>query len=189
MLEQREVQRLGSDKLIPIDVRVISATNQDISELVRDGKFREDLFYRLNVVPIRVPPLRERHDDIPVLIDYFLHQLCLRHGRPAKRLTSDAMRRLVNHNWPGNIRQLRNYVERIVVTVEDDIVHEQELPEELRQASAVRSSTLAFAVEQAEQQAIRSALAACDCHREQTAKLLDISVRTLHYKMSRYALH
>jgi two-component system NtrC family response regulator len=174
---------------MPIDVRVIAATNQDIGQLVQDGKFREDLYYRLNVVPIRIPVLRERRDDIPLLVDHFLHQFCQRHDRSQKRLAPNALRILQHYHWPGNIRQLRNCIERIVVTVEGDTVHEEELPEELREATVVRSNTLAFAVEQAEQEAIRGALAACDCHRERTAKMLDISVRTLHYKMSRYNLH
>ncbi len=189
VLEQREIRRLGGDQMIPIDVRVVSATNQDIAGLVASGRFREDLYYRLNVVPIRVPALRERRDDIPLLVSHFMEQFCQRHRRPQQRLTPAAMRVLVGHHWPGNVRQLRNCVERIVVTIDGEIVHDDELPDEVREATAVRSSTLAHAVEQAEQHAIRAALAACDCHRERTAKMLDISVRSLHYKMNRYGLH
>ena len=189
VLEQREIQRLGGDKTIPVDVRVVSATNQDIANLVSEGLFREDVYYRLNVVPIRVPALRERRDDIPILVEHFLDHFCQRHRRTPKHLTPDALRVLMDHNWPGNIRQLRNCVERIVVTVEGEFVHDDELPDDVRQASVATSTTLAHAVEQAEQQAIRGALAACDCHRERTAKMLDISVRSLHYKMNRYGLH
>ncbi len=189
VLEQREIQRLGGDRTVPVDVRVVSATNQDIEALVSEGRFREDVYYRLNVVPIRVPALRERRDDIPILVEHFLDQFCKRHRRSPKHLTAEAMQVLVGHNWPGNVRQLRNCVERIVVTVEGDIVHQEELPDEIRQAAVTSSNTLAHAIEQAEQQAIRGALAACDCHRDRTAKMLDISVRSLHYKMNRYGLH
>ncbi len=189
VLEQREIQRLGGEQVIPIDVRVVSATNQDIANVVAGGKFREDLYYRLNVVPIRVPALRQRRDDIPILVNHFVEQFCQRHRRPFKHLTRDAMRLLVGYHWPGNVRQLRNCVERIVVTVEGEIVHDEELPREIREATVVHSSTLTHAVEQAERRAIRGALAACDCHRERTAKMLDISVRSLHYKMNRYGLH
>ncbi len=106
VIEQREVQRLGSEAAIPIDVRVISATNQDIAALVQQGEFREDLFYRLNVVPICIPPLRMRRDDIPLLVDHFLHQFCTRHRTDPKRLNAEALRVLVRYNWPGNVRQL-----------------------------------------------------------------------------------
>jgi len=189
VLEQREVQRLGGRHLIPVDVRVISASNQSIAQLVGRREFREDLFYRLNVVPILVPPLRERREDIPILVEHFLDRFCLRHHRPPKRLTPDAMNVLIHHNWPGNVRHLRNCIERIVVTVEGEMVHEEELPAEIREQAVASSRTLAHAVEEAEKHALLGALAACDCHRERTARMLNISVRTLHYKMNRYGLH
>ena len=189
VLEEREFRRLGGDDVIPVDVRVISATNQDIEQLVAEGEFREDVYYRLNVVPIRVPPLRERREDIPILADYFLARFSERHGRQPKRLTAEAMRVLQAQSWPGNIRQLRNFIERVVVTVDTDIVHLDELPAEIRESTCGDPGTLAEAVEQAEQRAIRAALDACDCHRERAARMLDISVRSLHYKMNRYGLH
>jgi two-component system NtrC family response regulator len=189
VLEQREIQRLGGNSVIPVDVRIVSATNKDIGLLVESGEFREDLYYRLNVVPIRMPPLRDRKDDIPLLVDHYMRLFCDRHGRQHKELTTEAMRALVAHSWPGNIRQLRNFVERLVVTVSGEVVHAEDLPTETRDAPSVTACKLAHTVEEAEKQAILAALATCDYHREKTAKLLDVSVRTLHYKMSRYGLH
>jgi two-component system NtrC family response regulator len=189
VLEQREICRLGSESVVPVDVRIVSATNKDIEELVDRGDFREDLYYRLNVVPIRMPPLRERKDDIPLLVDHYMRHFCERHRRQHKQLATEAMRALVSHSWPGNIRQLRNFVERLVVTVSGDIVHAEDLPMENRETPVRSALTLADSVEEAEKQAILAALATCDYHREKTARLLDISVRTLHYKMSRYDLH
>lgn len=189
VLEERELRRLGGERVIPVDVRVVSATNKDIEELIRGGSFREDLYYRLNVVPIRVPPLRERREDIPLLIDHFFAYFCDRHRRPLKRLSAEAIRALMSHAWPGNIRQLRNLVERLVVTVDNEVIHTEDLPAETRLQAAGKTSTLAEAVEEAERQAILNALASCDYHRERTANLLDVSVRTLHYKMSRLGIH
>ncbi len=189
VLEERELRRLGGDTVVPVDVRVISATNKDIGNLVKQGEFREDLYYRLNVVPIRMPPLRERRDDIPLLVNHCLRHFCGRHRHESKKLATEAMRALVAHSWPGNIRQLRNYVERLVVTIDGDIIHADDLPAETRGTPSGTVHTLAGTVEESEKQAIMAALAACDYHREKTAKLLDISVRTLHYKMNRYGLH
>jgi two-component system NtrC family response regulator len=189
VLEQREFHRLGGSDLVPMEARVISATNKDIESLVGEGKFREDLYYRLNVVPLRLPPLRERRDDIPLLVEHFLRAMCERHAREPKRMTGEAMQILVDHAWPGNIRQLRNLVERLVVTVESDVVHADDLPADFRQLRPKSSGTMAEAVETAERQAISAALAQCDHHRERAAKVLDISVRSLHYKMNRHGLH
>jgi DNA-binding NtrC family response regulator len=189
VLEEQEFQRLGGEETLTADVRVISATNRDIEQLVRDGEFREDLYYRLNVVPLHIPPLRERRDDVPVLVEHFLTHFCGRHERDPKRLTNEALQVLISHNWPGNIRQLRNLMERLVVTVGGDVIHAEELPAEMRSRADHTTGTLAAAVEDAEKQAILSALTACDNHREKTAKLLDVSIRTLHYKMNRYGLH
>jgi two-component system response regulator AtoC len=189
VLEEREFRRVGGGKVIPSNCRVISASNQDIEHAVDDGKFREDLFYRLNVVPIRLPALRERRDDIPLLADYFLEHFCRRHNREPKRFAPQAIRSLNSRIWPGNIRQLKNFVERLVVTVADETIKLEDLPEESKPSASQEVGPLAGAVEQAERQAILAALAQCGYHREQTAKLLEISIRSLHYKMTRYGLH
>jgi two-component system NtrC family response regulator len=188
VLEQHEFRRLGGEELISTDIRFIAATNQAIRPLVADGRFREDLYYRLNVVPLHVPPLRDRREDIPLLVEHFLAHFCTRHRREAKNVTGESMQLLISHAWPGNVRQLRNLIERMVITVEGPVIHAADLPEEIRSASPAEAFSLTAAVEHAEREAIQWALSQCDGHRERTAKLLGISVRNLHYRMNRYGL-
>lgn len=192
VLETGSFTRVGGEEVLTSDARIISATNKEIQELLDDGTFREDLFYRLNIVPIEVPELRKRREDIPLLVEHFLAHFCRKHNRPARHVSDDAMGVLVAAQWPGNVRQLRNMIERLVVTVSREEINASDLPAELRyeprgQTGGLR--TLAEASEEAEKEAIRAALAASNSHREQTARALGISVRTLHYKMSRYNLH
>ena len=192
VLESGRFNRIGGEELMRSDARLVSATNKDPLSLIDDGSFRDDLYYRLNIVPLTIPPLRKRRDDIPLLVEHFVAHFCTRHKRPTKRFTDDAIGLLVAASWPGNVRQLRNVIERLVVTHVGDCIDVDSLPPELTDAPASSSSvvrTLAEATELAEKEAIERALASCDCHREQTAKLLGVSVRTLHYKMSRYGLH
>lgn len=192
VLETGQFARVGGEETLDSDARIVSATNRDVQQLVEAGTFREDLFYRLNIVPIEVPPLRQRRDDIPLLASHFLSHFCARHRRPEKAVDADAMNVLVSSSWPGNIRQLRNVVERLVVTVAGDSISSADLPSDLKPATDAKFSetrSLAEVTEAAEKEAIQAALAAHDCHREKTAKGLGISVRTLHYKMSRYGLH
>jgi two-component system NtrC family response regulator len=188
VLEEREVRRLGGEEVIPLDVRLVAATHRDTDTLVAEGRFREDLYYRLNVVPLRVPPLRERRDDTPLLVQHFLRQAQDRHRKDAKQVAGAAMRLLCEYPWPGNVRQLRNCMERLVVTVEASTIHAEDLPEEIRAAPRQAVVTLEQATQEAEKAAILAALAQCNQHRERAAGLLDISVRTLHYKMNRYGL-
>ena len=190
VLEEREFRRVGSETVRPFHARVVSASNQDMERLVEDGGFREDLYYRLNVVPIHLPPLRERRDDIPLLVNHFMESFSRRHRQEPKQLAPQVMLNLIDRPWPGNIRQLKNYVERLVVTVDRPLVRLEDLPKEAnhsRATSAVRR--LNEAVEEAERQALGQALIHAGYHRERAADLLGISVRSLHYKMSRYGLH
>jgi two-component system NtrC family response regulator len=181
---------LGGERSLFVDARIVAATNREMDVLVREGKFREDLYYRLNVVPVGVPPLRQRREDIPLLIEHFLTVFGGRYDRPARSLSAEAMDLLQNYDWPGNIRQLRNLMERLSVTAKGEEITPDMIPQEMHARRATKSSkTLAAFVEQAEMSAIQAALAECDFHRERTAKLLDISVRTLHYKMNRYGLY
>lgn len=192
VLETRQFTRVGGETLLKSDARVISATNKSIPPLIEDGTFRDDLYYRLNIVPIHVPSLRERKEDVPLLAEYFLAHFCRRYDRPNKSLTTEAMHVLAAARWPGNVRQLRNVMERLVVTTLADLIEAKDLPIDLVHVASSRNEpvvTLAEATEAAEKEAIRSALVACDCHREKTANVLGISVRSLHYKMSRYGLH
>ncbi len=198
VLESQQYTRVGGEEVLDSDVRLISATNKAAQAEIDEGVFREDLYYRLNIVPIHIPPLRQRREDIPLLIDHFLTCCCERHHRSPKVFAEDAMQKLIEARWPGNVRQLRNVIERLVVTVRGDTIHAADIPAELTQVdlstknhgvNANRVCSLASAVEEAEKTTIITALAACEFHREQTAKLLGVSIRTLHYKMNRYDLH
>jgi two-component system NtrC family response regulator len=192
VLETGFFTRVGGEQILRSDARIISATNRNIQELVEEGTFREDLYYRLNIIPIHVPPLRSRREDIPLLIKHFLDHFCLRHHRAPKVLDSAAMQVLTENAWPGNIRQLRNLIERLVITSPSDEIQIKDLPAELTKSSKEDSplkGTLVEIAEAAEKVAIAQALSTNDFHRERTAKALGISVRTLHYKMNRYNLH
>ncbi len=204
VLETREVRRLGGGVMVPLDVRLVVATHQDVDGLVASGKMREDLYYRLNVIPLRVPPLRERRDDIPLLAQHFIRWAQSRHGREPKQVAGAAMRALCDYSWPGNVRQLKNCMERLVVTVEGPTIHLDDLPKEMHptrqnpvnitwpaathEPPKPEVMTLEAAVADVEKATILAALEQCNHHRERTAQLLGISVRTLHYKMNRYTL-
>lgn len=192
VLETGQFTRVGGEAVLETDSRIVSATNRDVREQVEEGTFREDLFYRLNVVPIEVPPLRQRREDIPLLVDHYLAHFCARHRRESKAVDQETVEILTDAKWPGNVRQLRNIIERLVVTVDSEQIVAADLPIDLKskpKSGTTNPKSLAVATEIAERAAIESALAFNDFHREKTAKALGISVRTLHYKMSRYGLH
>jgi DNA-binding NtrC family response regulator len=192
VLESGQYTRVGGETVLTADARLISATNKDILELIENGSFREDLYYRLHIVPIHLPSLRERREDIPMLAEHYLKHFCDRHHRENKQFSSEAMQQLSMAPWPGNVRQLRNLVERVVVTISDTVIEADQLPKDLSPRSEranLLPQSLAEAAEAAEKLAIQNALLISDCHRETTARTLGISVRTLHYKMSRYGLH
>lgn len=122
ILQEQEFERLGSNRTVSVDVRVIAATNKDLSNLVDEGKFRSDLFYRLNVFPIALPPLRERREDIPCLVQHLVMKAAERMRKPIRRIPEEAMEAMVNHSWPGNVRELQNVVERAVILAEDGVL-------------------------------------------------------------------
>ena len=191
VLETKEFRRLGGTKLIKVDTRIIAATNRNLEEAVKQGDFREDLFYRLNVVPIKLPPLRERGDDIPLLVATFLPEFCAQHQRAPKDVSREAMRLLRLYAWPGNIRQLRNLLERLVVTVREDMIQPEHMPEEIQASKEdIRTMvvTLGSPVEEIEKEVIRRTLAEVTNHREKAAKLLGISLRSLQYKIKEYGI-
>jgi two-component system NtrC family response regulator len=188
VLEQKELRRLGGEALIPLDVRVLAATHRNVEELVAEGKLREDLYYRLSVVPLRLPPLRERCDDIPLLVEHFLREACLRNRREPKTVAPAAMRILCNYSWPGNVRQVRNCTERLAAIVEGSVIHSADLPKEMHTPPKPGVLNLDAAVQETEKAVILAALAQCDNHRERAAQLLGMSVRNLRYKMNRYSL-
>jgi DNA-binding NtrC family response regulator len=191
VLESKELRRLGGAKLITVDIRVIAATNKTLSEEVANGRFREDLFYRLNVVPVRVPPLRERSEDIPLLAERFLEEFAVTYGRPRKRLSRDVTEALLRLPWPGNVRELKNLMERLTIIVNDNVIRPEDLPDEYRPAEPLRKTIqipLGETLENVEEILIRSTLAEITSHRERAAGILGISPRTLHYKLRRLGI-
>jgi two-component system response regulator PilR (NtrC family) len=132
VLQERRIRRLGGTEEIPIDLRVVAATNQDLAALVADGRFREDLFYRINVIPIHLPPLRERKGDVPLLANHFLAKHAKELGKPVRAIAHEAMALLDAHGWPGNVRELENVIERCVALERSDEVLAETLPLQLR---------------------------------------------------------
>ena len=191
VLETKEFCRLGGTKVVPANARIIAATNRNLPEAIKQGDFREDLFYRLNVVPINLPPLRERGADIPLLVETFLAGFCAQHKRPPKAVSKEALRLLRLYAWPGNIRQLRNLLERLVVTVREEMIQPQHLPEEIQASKEDRRTmivTLGSPLDSIEEQVIRRTLIEITNHREKAAKLLGISLRSLQYKIKQYGI-
>ncbi|HKR81221.1 MAG TPA: sigma-54 dependent transcriptional regulator [Nitrospira sp.] len=191
VLETKEFRRLGGTKIVKVDARIVAATNRNLEVAVKEGEFREDLYYRLNVVPLHLPPLRERGDDIPLLTDRFMAEFWAQHHRQPKEISRQAMRLLRLYAWPGNIRQLRNLIERLVVTVKSAVIEPEHLPEEV-QASREDARTMVVSLgsplKEIEREAIRRTLVEVTNHREKAAKLLGISLRALHYKIKEYGI-
>lgn len=191
VLETKEFRRLGGTKIVKVDTRIVAATNRNLEEAVKEGDFREDLYYRLNVVPIHLPPLRDRGEDIPLLVDRFMEEFSAQHRREPKEISRDAMRLLRLYAWPGNIRQLRNLVERLVVTVKNPVIDAEQLPEEIqasREDARTMIVTLGSTLKGIEREAIRRTLTEVTNHREKAAKLLGISLRALQYKIKEYGI-
>jgi two-component system response regulator AtoC len=191
VIETKELRRLGGSKLVLVDLRVVAATNKKLSDEVAGGRFREDLFYRLNVVPIFVPPLRERREDIPLLAERFLQEFAARYQRPRKRLSRDVADLLMGLHWPGNVRELRNLMERLTVTVSDAIVGTEDLPEEYRPVETRQlmiQIPIGQPLDKVEEMIIRKTLNEVTSHREKAARILGISPRALHYKLRRYGI-
>ena len=192
VLQEREFRRLGGSKLIRVDVRIIAATNKDLLEEVQAGRFRQDLYYRLAVVPIHLPSLRERREDIPLLVDAFLREFAGASGKAPKRFSREAMEALSHYQWPGNIRELRNVVERLTVTVHASTIRAEHLPEEFsdgRDGSTRQIFIrLGTPLRKVEEIVIRRTLEELTDHRQKAANILGISPRALHYKLARYGV-
>ena len=193
VLQEEEVRPLGESKPRKVDARVLAATARDLESDVREGRFREDLFYRLNVVRVEVPPLRERQQDIPLLVDHFLAHFRDALGKPVRGLADDALARLVAYPWPGNVRELENVMERAIILARGEWLTLAELPENLTNSGPVgggenESLSLRAAKRRAEIDAIGRALRATDGNRTHAARLLEISHRALLYKLKEYGL-
>jgi two-component system NtrC family response regulator len=191
VLQEREIERVGSSTPIAVDVRVIAATHRDLEALVREGRFRDDLYYRINVVTVTLPPLRDRREDIPRLLEHFLGVYAARNGKPIRGLTVEARDALLRYDYPGNVRELENLVERAVVLTRDDVVGVGDLPLSLsapEHGRADETATLTAAVEGLERRMIREALARADGVQTRAAEALGISERVLRYKLRKYGL-
>ena len=183
VLQDGEVQRLGSEQSIRVSVRVISATNRKLDERIAEGKFREDLFYRLSVVPIRVPTLRERVQDIGALAEYFLAEFCARNNFRPKAIDDEVLTILERYAWPGNIRELRNTIERMAILSPEDRITVAAVPVEIRLPPVSKLSGLHEAVESAERDRIRQALEQTDWNVSSAARLLGVERTSLHKRM------
>lgn len=197
-LQESEIRRIGDTKPIKVDVRVIAATAKNLDEEVAQGRFREDLFYRLNVVPIRIPPLRERVEDIPALVDFFLMRTRERLGLPKVMVVQpDAMNALMSYSWPGNVRELENVIERAIVLAEGDEITLKTLPENIRSGAGKPKVTSSLPImgmsvkrnqKALEKMLIEKALEEHGGNRTKAAKALEISHRALLYKIKEYGL-
>ncbi|MCS7063799.1 MAG: sigma-54 dependent transcriptional regulator [Methylacidiphilales bacterium] len=206
-LGERIIQRVGGNQEIPVDVRVVAATNRNLEAMMQEGKFREDLFYRLSVVRLYLPPLRERKEDIPQLVKVFLRDCARENGKPTPRLADGVIDILMRYNWPGNIRELRMAIEHGVVLAEGGVLRTQDLPERivagasgllqylengsketvpLGKEESQTASSNPFSLEEQERRSIAQALRACGGNRTQAAEKLGISRRTLYRKLKEY---
>ena len=202
VLETRTFRRVGGSADITVDVRVVAATHRDLTKLVGEGRFREDLYFRLNVVPVLVPPLRERVADIPPLVEHFVARFCRELGRPTARLHPVALERLQGYRWPGNVRELRNVIERVLLLEADDEIRPEHLPAEMSGRAAPGggpASPGAAAIDpfpagavrplaELEKMAIEHALRVCDGNKTRAASMLGIARQTLRTKLKEYAI-
>jgi two-component system NtrC family response regulator len=198
VLQEMEFERVGGARTIKVDVRVVAATNRDLKEEVQEGRFREDLFYRLNVVHLHVPPLRQRQEDIPPLAAHFIKKYAAENVRGKLRLTPEALKVLVQYAWPGNVRELENVMERAVILCHNHLITPEDLPGGLAPAAAEASldidrfvplhTPLTEALESIEEQMIRRALEKSGQVQVRAAELLGITKSLLQYKLKKYHL-
>jgi len=196
VIQEREFQRVGGDQNVRVDVRLVAATNKDLEKEVEAGNFRQDLFFRLNVVTLDMPPLRDRVEDIPLLASHFLVVFAQKNNKQIKGFTPTAMDCLLKHAWPGNVRELENVVERAVVLLVGDYISERELPPALfptdavtQEANDVPPTSLAgMSLDELEKRAILETLDVCGGNKSETARRLGVTRKTLHAKLARYGL-
>ncbi len=193
-IQEREVVRVGSNEPRKVDVRIIAATNKDLDAEIKAGRFREDLYYRLKVVSLRLPPLRDRRSDIPLLVETFVRQIASRHQKPVKPVDPAALRVLTNFHWPGNVRQLQNAVEHMILLSRGEALETRDIPEDVGQGArpgAALMSVDAFAgmtLDRVEEALIRRYLSEFAGNRARVARALGISERTLYRKLREYAI-
>jgi DNA-binding NtrC family response regulator len=193
-LQEREIMRVGGTKPIKVDVRVIAATNRDLEAMVKDGRFRADLYYRLNIIPIGIPPLRNRRDDIPTLVDFFVAKHSAGSHRQIRGLTAGARNLIMSYSWPGNVRQLESAIERAILLCEGNEIEVEDLPVEIRQEG---TSAAAFnfklppegiSFDEVERSLITQAMEQTNWNITRAAKLLGLSFRTLQYRLEKFGI-
>jgi transcriptional regulator with PAS, ATPase and Fis domain len=183
VIQEKEFERLGTTKVIKLDVRFLAASNRDLSQLIQTGGFREDLFYRLNVLPIEIPPLRQRKKDIPLLFEHFFRINAKRSGKPAKTFSKEATKALMEYDWPGNVRELQNLVERCFTISRDSVIQLQDISVLSVAKPKIKDVNLKDAVDAFEQQYIGEVLEGVDGNRTQAALILGVHRNTLLSKL------
>jgi len=195
VLQDRKFMHLGGVQEIQVDVRIIAATNVDLRQMVREGRFREDLFYRLNVITLDLPPLRQRREDVPLLVDHFLKKYSEENDLPRRHVTTDALRPLVSYSWPGNVRELENTIERAVVLSSDTTVGPDLLPDHvvgrgnsLPAIDANAGISLFTIMEDCERRIIMDMLEKCSWNQTEAAERFRVPLSTLNQKIKRLAI-
>jgi transcriptional regulator with PAS, ATPase and Fis domain len=189
VIQEKEVMRIGGHKVIPVDVRIIAATNKNLREEVQKGSFREDLFFRLNVMPITLPPLRERREDIPLLVHHFVGKLCKKLNKPFPEIRPDFLEALIQYDWPGNIRELQNILERTLNRNTKPILSAKDLPEEVFQMfPGQKKAEMLVHRDEIKKQSIIQALRLCNGNITKAAKHLGISRSTFYRQMKKFGI-
>ncbi|MBI5078665.1 sigma 54-interacting transcriptional regulator, partial [Candidatus Saganbacteria bacterium] len=195
VIENKIIERLGGEKSIPVDVRIISATNLDFKQAIEEGKFRHDLYYRLNIIPLHLPPLRERKGDIPLFIHYFLNKFNKELNKKVKKISEEAKQALINYAWPGNVRELQNLLERLVVLADGNSITEADLPfspspqpPAEADAKLPPSGPLRETLEQCEKELIQNALTQSGQNRSRAARILGLPRSSLNSRIESLGL-
>ncbi len=190
VLQTQKFERIGGEQTLSVDVRILAATNKDLLQEVKGGNFREDLYYRLNVIPILLPPLRKRRNDVPLLARYFMRRFAAEQGKDIDEFSSEAMRMLLNYQWPGNVRELQNCVEHAVVLASGKRIEASDLPEalDLEDFDETADSPGTGTITETEARLLREVLDECDWNKKEAARRLGISRNTLYRKLKKYQI-
>ncbi len=188
VLQEREFTRVGGNEKIELQARIITATNADLEQLIKEGKFREDLYYRLNVVPIYLPPLRERKEDIPLLTRYFLNKFNNEYGKKVK-IEPSVIDYFMNYSWPGNVRELENTIQRLVIVSDNELITVDDLPAKIKDMEGIKKESgikVGMTLEEVEKEFIKQTLKSCNYVIAKAARILGITRKTLHTKLKKY---
>ncbi len=196
-MQEREFTRIGGSKSIKVDTRLISATNRNLEQALVEGRLREDFYYRINIIPLVIPPLRERKGDIPLLVNHFTDKINAREGKRVKGIAKEALEMLIGYHWPGNVRELENVIDRAVTLIDEDVITAAHLPAHIRdgaKTSAIKNQiltgrmTFTEAEEQFQKSIIIDVLERADYVQSRAASMLGISRRILKYKMDKFGI-